>query len=177
MSTLAFPTISRAIADGLTRARAPIAIAMRADRDEAGVVAALHAACFADREGRGWSKAEIEALLDDETVSIWLVRREGRPNERPRAFLILRRVPGAEAEIISIGTHPRRRREGAGAMLMRLALRECHGDRIEHLFLEVDAANEAAVSLYRRFGFETVGERKAYYADGARALVMRRVVG
>jgi ribosomal-protein-alanine N-acetyltransferase len=45
------------------------------------------------------------------------------------------------------------------------------------LFLEVDVENTAARALYANFGFEQVGERKAYCRTGAGlagALVMRR---
>jgi ribosomal-protein-alanine N-acetyltransferase len=48
------------------------------------------------------------------------------------------------------------------------------------MFLEVEAENKAAVTLYGRLGFKKVGERPAYYtgADGRRssALVMSRVL-
>jgi ribosomal-protein-alanine N-acetyltransferase len=50
--------------------------------------------------------------------------------------------------------------------------------RVSRLFLEVDVENTAARALYANFGFEQVGERKAYYrtagAELATALVMRR---
>ncbi|RYJ01809.1 MAG: ribosomal-protein-alanine acetyltransferase, partial [Acetobacteraceae bacterium] len=36
--------------------------------------------------------------------------------------------------------------------------------------------NAAALALYRAAGFEEVGRRRRYYADGDDALVMRRVL-
>jgi ribosomal-protein-alanine N-acetyltransferase len=48
------------------------------------------------------------------------------------------------------------------------------------MFLEVDGGNKPALGLYRKLGFETVGERKAYYVSDtgtkSSALVMRRVL-
>ena len=45
------------------------------------------------------------------------------------------------------------------------------------MFLEVDVANPAAITLYERLGFQRAGLRKAYYDRGvdglADALVMR----
>ena len=45
-------------------------------------------------------------------------------------------------------------------------------------FLEVEAQNAPALALYRRFGFEQVGERKSYYktpkGEAAVALILRR---
>lgn len=43
--------------------------------------------------------------------------------------------------------------------------------------LEVRAGNAAAVALYRRLGFEEVGRRRRYYADGSDALLMTRPPG
>jgi ribosomal-protein-alanine N-acetyltransferase len=48
------------------------------------------------------------------------------------------------------------------------------------MFLEVDNGNTAALGLYRKLGFEKVGERQGYYKqeNGAlsTALVMKRVL-
>lgn len=176
MSTLSsfVPRIAPlALASGLTRARAPVLVVVQAGLDDADAIADVHAACFSDSEGRGWSTHEIEDLLRDDTVSIWIARREGRPREHPRGFVILRRVGTLEAEIVSVGAHPDHRREGAGGLLMRHAVRECQHDRIPELFLEVDETNRAATALYERMGFRTVGRREAYYADRTAALTMR----
>ncbi len=39
-------------------------------------------------------------------------------------------------------------------------------------YLEVRENNQAAISLYQKFGFDTVYVRKRYYPDGENALVM-----
>lgn len=61
---------------------------------------------------------------------------------------------------------------------MQSATREAMMRGAETMFLEVDNANTSAVGLYRKLGFKTVAERKAYYTarDGSKstALVMRR---
>jgi ribosomal-protein-alanine N-acetyltransferase len=48
------------------------------------------------------------------------------------------------------------------------------------MFLEVDDGNAAALGLYRKLGFEKVGERRGYYKDAngavSTALVMKRVL-
>jgi ribosomal-protein-alanine N-acetyltransferase len=41
------------------------------------------------------------------------------------------------------------------------------------MFLEVAAANDAALALYRREGCVEVGRRLRYYADASDALVLR----
>jgi ribosomal-protein-alanine N-acetyltransferase len=63
---------------------------------------------------------------------------------------------------------------------MQAALREASTRGGEDMFLEVEAANKAAVHLYEKLGFKKIGERPAYYTgpDGTRsaALVMSRVL-
>lgn len=71
-------------------------------------------------------------------------------------------------------------RSGLGWRLMQAAMREAHARGGESLFLEVDAGNVPALGLYRKLGFEQVGERRGYYKDDkgavSTALVMKRVL-
>lgn len=144
-----------------------------ASGDDLGDLAELHARSFA----REWSEDEIAALLASDRVFA-LVLRRGSPwsSRRPIAFVIVR-CAADEAEILTIAVDPRHRGRGYGRMLMDAATRRLYGDRIAELFLEVDADNVAACTLYRRLGFAVVGERKGYYgsSDGksGTALVMR----
>lgn len=85
-------------------------------------------------------------------------------------------APG-EAELLRIAVHPGHRREGLGARLLDAALvRLCDAD-IGLCHLEVHAENRPALALYRRFGFEIAGRRRAYYPDGSDALLLRRASG
>jgi ribosomal-protein-alanine N-acetyltransferase len=63
-----------------------------------------------------------------------------------------------------------------GAHLGHLA-----GAGVSSVFLEVERGNAAALALYERLGFETVGERKNYYRQGtggaAPALTLRCDLG
>ena len=72
------------------------------------------------------------------------------------------------------------RRRGVGAQLFSAHLDRLGAAGVRALFLEVDEGNAAARALYRRVGFEQVGERPSYYqgADGARnkALVLRKAL-
>ena len=145
-----------------TLLRRPPVVVEPARADEAEAVAAMHAQCFS----RPWSEHEVATLMRRPGVSVLLAREEGRGREAPLGFLILRRSgsgPEAEAEIVTVGVPPRARRRGVGDRLMRAAIRECQNDRIGRLVLEVDGANGGAVALYRRLGFQQVGERRGYY--------------
>lgn len=126
---------------------------------------------------RVWSADEISALASGPGVFI-LVARRSSPfgTRRPLGFAILR-VAADEAEVLTIAVHPRHRGRGYGRLLMEAATRRLYAERVEMLFLEVDAANRPALALYEALGFTTVGERTGYYAEaedaGGVALVMR----
>ena len=141
--------------------------------DDAGALATLHREDFA----RPWSEDEFAALIGDATVIGYAARQAGRGHEPPVGFVLARRAAG-EGEILTVAVSRGHRRHGIGWQLMDAVLRQLHAERAEALFLEVDEANAAALALYRRLGFATVGRRDNYYrnASGApfAALVMRR---
>ncbi|MDE2361650.1 MAG: GNAT family N-acetyltransferase [Hyphomicrobiales bacterium] len=90
---------------------------------------------------------------------------------------ILSRHAAGEGEILTIAVDPANRGRGAAGALLRHHMSRLAGLGIAELFLEVDEANTAALSLYKRHGFGKVAERSGYYTlpDGRRAtaLVMR----
>jgi ribosomal-protein-alanine N-acetyltransferase len=72
---------------------------------------------------------------------------------------------GPDAHITTLSTDPRfHRRQVATRVLLALA-RAAITRGCEHLTLEVRESNDAALGLYERFGFESAGVRKNYYAD------------
>nr|WP_110400871.1 ribosomal protein S18-alanine N-acetyltransferase [Sphaerotilus hippei] len=82
-----------------------------------------------------------------------------------------------EWHLLNLSVAPALQGRGHGLMLLRALEQEAIRTRAEALWLEVRPSNERALRLYRRFGFEEVGRRKAYYPDhgGGRedALVLR----
>jgi ribosomal-protein-alanine N-acetyltransferase len=137
-------------------------------RSEAESLAEIHAAAF----GRAWSGEEFAALLGDRGVfAVGLRRASGLIG------FVLVRVAAGEAEILTIAVRPAFRRRGYGRMLMDEALRRLHRAGATACFLEVDRANQPAVSLYYSLGFTVAGERRNYYQAGSpgdgTALVMR----
>ncbi|MCX8061506.1 MAG: GNAT family N-acetyltransferase, partial [Anaerolineales bacterium] len=72
-----------------------------------------------------------------------------------------------------LAVHPDYRRRGIATKLLKTALRECARLGMRSATLEVRAGNLEAQALYRRFGFEVVGRRRAYYQDNHEdALIM-----
>ncbi|ENQ78575.1 ribosomal protein S18-alanine N-acetyltransferase [Brucella melitensis] len=131
----------------------------------------IHAVAF----HHGWSSDDFRSLIAQDTIFGFIARPQGKPNEAC-GFVLVRLVAG-EAEILTIAVSRDVQRQGVGRMLMDGVLRHLYQERAETLFLEVDEANIAAQALYRRLGFQKVGDRPAYYetANGrSAALILRR---
>ncbi|MGH6794067.1 MAG: ribosomal protein S18-alanine N-acetyltransferase [Methylocella sp.] len=133
--------------------------------------AAIHAVSFA----YPWQEADFEQLFAASgTVADGAIEAK----EEHLAGFVLSRVIAGEAEILTIAVAPEWRRRGIATSLLTPHMAGLAAIRVDRLFLEVDAENSAACALYANFGFEQVGERKAYYrtagARSAGALVMRR---
>lgn len=140
---------------------------------DADAAAKLHAAGFY----RGWSREEFAAYILDESTPVYVACDARR---KVAGFAMLRHL-GEDAELITIAVDKKWRKKGVGVALMRAMLDDLLMSPAKRLLLEVAADNTAALRLYGKFGFKTVGERKGYYPrpDGtpATAIVMARDLG
>ncbi|HUF54076.1 MAG TPA: ribosomal protein S18-alanine N-acetyltransferase [Dehalococcoidia bacterium] len=89
------------------------------------------------------------------------------PDERPELIV---GVVGVwmmpdEAHIVTIATRESHRRQGVGEMLLQEAIELAREKAQSLVTLEVRVSNEAAIALYRKYGFEEVGLRPRYYSD------------
>ena len=92
----------------------------------------------------------------------------------PVGFTVYWRVADTiQLHYIVVG--PRRRKRGAGRALMEHILRVAVERNARRIELEVSSDNEAALALYRDYGFAEVGRRAHYYSDGSDALLMERL--
>ena len=123
-------------------------------------VSDLHSGSFS----RGWSTSELMAMFEKENTWILVAREVGKPSIC--GFNIVRQSD-IEAEIISVAVSPAYRGNEIGLLLMREAINKLVGDRVPCLFLEVAEGNEPAVKLYKRLGFEVVGQRPGYFPHSA----------
>lgn len=80
---------------------------------------------------------------------------------------------GSDIELLHIGVARGRRRQGVGAALLGVVMDAARKAKAGSVFLEVAADNDNALMLYRKAGFQEVGLRRAYYRNGADALIMR----
>jgi ribosomal-protein-alanine N-acetyltransferase len=70
-----------------------------------------------------------------------------------------------EAHITVLGIHPDYRQQGWGQALLYGLLWVAWRRGLERATLEVRASNQAAQSLYQKFGFAVAGRRRHYYQD------------
>ncbi len=70
-----------------------------------------------------------------------------------------------EAHVATLAVHPDYRGLKIGQRLLAFVLIDSYHSGATRSFLEVRRGNQAARSLYQRFGFEEVGIRKRYYVD------------
>ncbi|MDJ0727397.1 MAG: ribosomal protein S18-alanine N-acetyltransferase [Prochloraceae cyanobacterium] len=80
-----------------------------------------------------------------------------------------------EAHITIVAVHPDYQGQGFGQLLLYSLLKDAVSRKLERATLEVRAANQPALSLYKKFGFQVAGRRKGYYQKtGEDALILWR---
>ncbi len=114
---------------------------------------------------------DVDAELARDHAWLWVARRQGS-TEAVDGFLLAWQVAD-EVELLDVVTLPAARRQGVGRALLQRLFRETRTCGARAIHLEVRKSNQAALALYRRAGFEEVGCRTRYYADGEDALLLR----
>lgn len=117
--------------------------------------AEIEAECFDDRP---WTAAQFFEELSLDFSRTFLAFDGGRAV----GFVNMWLTPPV-AMINNIAVLPSFRRRGIAGELIGAALGECGG--CSSLTLEVRVSNEAAIELYRRFGFSQVGRRRDFYEN------------
>ena len=69
-----------------------------------------------------------------------------------------------QMELHNIAVSGAAQRKGVANALMNLMMNIASECEVREIFLEVRASNQAAISLYEKFGFISVGVRKNYYS-------------
>lgn len=133
----------------------------------AALLAALHKTSF----DAPWSETDMAELLASPGVQGVVMSEEGEP----AGFALIRAMAG-EAELLTVCVRPEFRRTGLGAALLESAEAAAAGRQAERIFLEVSAANNAAIGLYERAGYARSGLRRGYYRDGSDAVLMDKAL-
>ena len=78
-----------------------------------------------------------------------------------------------EGHITTIAVKKEYLRNHIGETIIQRIIDDCYKDNIKYLTLEVRVSNTPAIKLYEKYGFQSLGTRKAYYQDNNEdALIM-----
>lgn len=128
-------------------------------------MAVLHRACFDD----AWDASSITRLLAMPGAFAYVAVSPAGALDG----LVIARLGGGEAEILTIGVHPQARGARLGRRLLDAVAVHAVAGGAEALFLEVAEDNLAALRLYEAYGFHAVGTRPAYYRRKEGAVAAR----
>jgi len=79
-----------------------------------------------------------------------------------------------KGHVVSIAVLPETRRKGVAQALINRAMEGMQYYKAKQCFLEVRVTNDAAISLYKKLGFEVTRTINGYYSDGEDAYVMTK---
>lgn len=138
----------------------------RMTRDDVPEIAELEKICFT----LPWS----EKSFRDEMANRLAIYFTAKDNGKCVGYEGFWNVSG-EGDVTNVAVLPEYRRRGVGSSLVAEMIKTAEKLKLEMLTLEVRKSNAAAQKLYKKFGFEILGERKRYYSDnGEDAYIMTR---
>ena len=114
-----------------------------------------------------WSQKAFEAELVGNEFSTTMVARDGTLHEGRGPILAYYCiwVVFEELRFLTLAVHPAFRRQNIGSRLVVHALHLGVSKGTRRALLEVRESNQAARSLYEKFGFQHYGTRKSYYTN------------
>jgi len=108
-----------------------------------------------------WSRASLAMELEPDRGRHPVLALHGR---EPVGYALVWAVAD-ELHMVTLGVLPEHRRRGVGAAILEWILGSVPASLSRIMTLEVREQNEAALALYRRFGFREVAIRPRYYPD------------
>jgi [ribosomal protein S18]-alanine N-acetyltransferase len=138
-------------------------------------IMAVMEAAFDPAYGEAWNRRQVADALSMPSTHALVVDAdgaligEGEAGARAPAGFVLSRHVLDEEELLLIAVTPGCRRRGIGEILIGQLFAAARGRGIIRIYLEMRRGNPA-LGLYRKLGFEPIGERPNYYrmANGER---------
>ena len=116
-----------------------------------------------------WSKDSFYNELSNKLASYFSIKDE---KKNILAYIGFWQII-EEAHVTNLAVDPDYRRNGFASILLLKTIEECYKNMVKFITLEVRESNTAAINLYEKFLFSSVGVRKNYYQDnGENALIM-----
>lgn len=114
-----------------------------------------------------WSKKSFEGELNNTAAYYTIALCGGRVAGYGGFWRIL-----DEGHITNIAVAGALRGRGIGKAILKEMIKRAQALNIERMTLEVRVNNTAALKLYEKYGFVTLGTRPKYYENGEDALIM-----
>ena len=133
-------------------------------------VAELEGLCFS----LPWSEKALGLLVTDKNAGFVAIDSDtGRVAAYGGMMVVL-----DEGQITNIATHPDYRRQGLGESIVRALVDYAEKEGLCLISLEVRESNCAAIALYEKLGFLSVGVRKNFYTSPREdGIVMTKSIG
>lgn len=138
-------------------------------------IMAVMETAFDPAYGEAWNRRQITDALAMPSTSAIVVSADGKvigadndTDDRAAGFVLTRHAADEE-ELLLIGVLPKCRRNGLGQLLINRLFETARTRGVTRIFLEMRRGNPA-IHLYKKLGFEPIGQRPNYYrlSDGSR---------
>lgn len=132
--------------------------------DDVDRIMAVMTAAFEPTYGEAWNRRQVEDALNFGNCHYYILDSQGHPPSEgdSAAGFSLSRTGYEEEELLLIAVDPLWRGRGLGKSILE-SLRVAAVNRgAKRLLLEMRKGNPAE-SLYKSFGFYSIGERRDYY--------------
>lgn len=133
----------------------------RMTREDLPAVMELEKASFTNP----WSYELLQRELGHDWSVIFLAEESLPEGGRRLLGISIFWIVHDEVHVLNVATAPEHRRRGVGRQLMEATLAEGRARKCSLATLEVRKSNDAAINLYKSFGFRPVGVRPNYYVD------------
>lgn len=131
----------------------------RMKEDDLPAVRTIEALSFSNP----WSDSTFLGEIQNTPVSFPLVVVQ-KPLNKVIGYIIYWHIR-EDVQVNNIAVHPDFRGNGIGEALMRHVIEKVRKSGATFMTLEVRPSNAAAVTMYKKLGFEILGSRKNYYTN------------
>jgi len=112
-----------------------------------------------------WSRTLFLEELACKNAFNYVVKSAGSEKHELVIAYICSRIIGCEMSILRIAVSPKWRNLGIASWLLDKCFKISLDKGVTSVFLEVRESNSAAIALYDKQGFISVGKRPAYYPE------------
>lgn len=144
-------------------------LVQRLTDEKLSAVAELESLIFSEP----WSQNALALLLEEKNVGFVATAEDGKVVGYGGMVSVL-----DEGQITNIAVNPEFRRQKIGEDIVLALIEYGEKNGISSFSLEVRESNKAAISLYEKLGFVSVGKRKNFYSKPTEnAIVMIKNIG